>query len=173
MLTESSAPGKGFLADVCVAWEREADTAATLGLRVVKIRTGVALGRNGGALAKIEPAFQSFAGGILGTGKQWMPWIHVDDLVAMYRFAIGSNCSGALNGTAPNPVTNAKFTSELSKILHRPAFLKVPKFALQALFGEMAEMVLAGQRAMPAVPQALGFSWKFGGLEEALHNLLD
>jgi uncharacterized protein (TIGR01777 family) len=173
VLSENSAPGSGFLADVCIGWEKEADTAAALGLRVVKLRTGVVLGRDGGALEKMLPAFQAFAGGILGSGKQWMPWIHIDDLVKMYRFAIEGSCSGALNGTAPSPVTNAQFTSELGKVLHRPAFLTVPAFALRALYGEMAQMLLEGQQAVPARPRELGFSWKFGGLEEALHNLLD
>lgn len=173
VLRESSDPGKSFLAEVCVSWEKEADAASALGLRVAKIRTGIVLGRNGGALHKMLPAFQAFAGGTLGSGKQWMPWIHLDDLVAMYRFSIGVSVSGVLNGTAPNPVTNVKFTAELGKVLKRPAFLRVPEFALRALYGEMAEMVLEGQRALPMAAQELGFSWKYKTLEEALHNLLD
>lgn len=173
VLIESSAPGKGFLADVCVVWEKEADAAAAHGLRVVKVRTGVVLGRDGGALEKMLPAFQAFAGGALGSGKQWMPWIHVDDLVAMYRFAADGSFSGALNGAAPNPVTNAEFTSKLGKVLDRPAFLTVPAFVLKTMFGEMAEVLLNGQRAIPEAAREFGFSWKFPGLEEALHNLLD
>jgi uncharacterized protein (TIGR01777 family) len=173
VLTETSPPGSGFLAEVCTAWEKEADAAASLGLRVVKLRTGVVLGRAGGALAKMLPAFQAFVGGALGSGRQWMPWIHVDDLVDMCRFAIDGSFSAALNATAPNPVTNSQFTSALAKVLHRPAFLTVPAFALRALFGEMAQMLLEGQRAVPAAAKDLGFSWKYPGLEEALHNLLD
>lgn len=173
VLTESSAPGKGFLAEVCMDWERAADAAIGLGLRVAKIRTGIALGREGGALAKMLPVFRAFAGGALGTGKQWMPWIHVDDLVAMYQFAMDRAVSGVLNGAAPNPVTNAAFTSELGKAVHRPAFLTVPAIALQALYGEMAQVVLEGQRAVPEAAEKLGFSWKHPALGEALHNLLD
>jgi uncharacterized protein (TIGR01777 family) len=173
LLDESSAPGKDFLAEVCVGWEKWADSAARLGLRVVKIRTGIVLGKDGGALAKMLPAFRLFAGGELGSGKQWMPWIHVDDIVAMYRFAIESSVTGVLNGTAPHPVTNAEFTAKLGKVLHRPTFFRVPEFALQALYGEMSEVLLTGQRVLPAAPQAVGFQWKYPGLEEALHNLLD
>ena len=173
LLSESSGPGKGFLADTCVGWEKEADAAAGLGLRVAKIRTGIALGTDGGALAKMLPAFQAFAGGRLGSGKQWMPWIHIADLIAMYRFAIEGSVSGPLNGTAPNPVTNSKFTAELGKALGRPTVLQVPPFALRALYGEMAEMVLEGQRAVPATARELGFSWKYPELGEALHNLLE
>lgn len=173
MLTETSPPGQGFLAETCVGWEKEADAATALGLRVAKIRTGIVLGEDGGALPQMLPAFQMFAGGTLGSGKQWMPWIHVDDLVAMYRFAIESTATGPLNGTAPNPVTNATFTATLGKVLHRPTFMRVPEFALHALFGEMAGMVLEGQRVLPTAAQDLGFSWKYPGLEEALHNLLD
>jgi uncharacterized protein len=172
VLTEDAAAGKGFLADICVAWEREADAAAGLGLRLAKIRTGIVLGREGGALQKMLPAFLAFAGGKLGSGKQWMPWIHIDDLVDMYSFAIETTVSGALNGTAPKPVTNAAFTNELGRAVQRPAFLTVPKFALDALFGEMARMLLDGQRAVPAAAQRLGFTWSYPGLGEALHNLL-
>jgi uncharacterized protein (TIGR01777 family) len=173
VLSETSAPGKGFLADVCVGWEREADAAMGLGLRVVKIRTGVALSRDGGALPKMTPAFRAMAGGMLGSGKQWMPWIHVDDLVEMFRFAVEGQMSGALNGTAPNPVTNATFTQEMGRVLKRPTFLRVPEFALHAMMGEMAQMVLEGQRAVPAAARELEFTWKYQGLGEALRNLLD
>jgi uncharacterized protein (TIGR01777 family) len=173
VVDETSAPGHGFLAETCVGWEREADAAAALGLRVVKMRTGIVLGKDGGALPQMLPAFRAFSGGTLGSGKQWMPWIHVDDLVAMYLFAINNAVSGALNGTAPNPVTNAKFTTELGKVLHRPTFLQVPSFALHALYGEMADMVLDGQRVLPNAPRDLGFQWKFKEVGEALHNLLD
>jgi uncharacterized protein (TIGR01777 family) len=173
VLTESSGPGKNFLAEVCVGWEKEADAASALGLRVAKIRTGIVLGQDGGALPAMVPTFQAFAGGTLGSGKQWMPWIHVDDLVAMYRFAIEGSVKGVMNGTAPNPATNAAFTAELGKVLHRPAFLRVPEFMLRAFLGEMAQIVLSGQRVLPAAAQDLGFAWKFKGLGEALHNLLD
>ncbi len=120
VLNENSGPGQGFLPEVCLGWEKWADVASQLGLRVVKIRTGIALGKGGGALAKMLPAFRLFAGGELGDGKQWMPWIHLDDLVAMFRFAVEGSAVGTLNGTAPNPVTNSQFTAELCKVLHRP-----------------------------------------------------
>jgi uncharacterized protein (TIGR01777 family) len=172
LLIESSLAGSGFLPDVCAGWERAADGAAALGVRVVKIRTGIALGREGGALERMLPAFVAFAGGKLGSGNQWMPWIHVDDLVSMYRFASEKEISGVLNGVAPKPVTNAEFTRELGKVLHRPAFLTVPEFALRALYGEMAQVILESQRAVPAAAQKLGFNWKYPGVDQALRNLL-
>jgi uncharacterized protein (TIGR01777 family) len=172
-LIESAAPGSGFLADICQEWEHGAEAAAKLGLRVVKIRTGIALGRDGGALAAMLPVFRFFAGGSFGSGRQWMPWIHVDDLVEMFRFAIENPISGALNGTAPNPVTNSQFTVELAHALHRPAFLRIPAFALETLLGEMSVAVLGSQRAYPAAAQALGFNWRYAELGEALRNLLN
>jgi len=172
LLDENSGPGTGFLAQACIGWEKWADAAVPLGLRVAKIRTGIVLGKDGGALAKMLPAFRLFAGGELGSGKQWMPWIHVDDLVAMFLFAIEGSAAGALNGTAPNPVTNKEFTAKLGKVLRRPTFFRIPEFALQGLYGEMAEVLLTGQRVIPVAAQSLGFQWKYPGLEEALHNLL-
>jgi uncharacterized protein (TIGR01777 family) len=172
-LFEPSPPGSGFLAEVCRQWESEADAATSLGLRVVRIRTGIALGQGGGALSAMLPSFKLYAGGTFGSGRQWMPWIHVDDLVELFRFAVENPVSGPVNGTAPDPVTNARFTSELAQVLHRPAFLRIPAFALNLLMGEMATVVLASQRAYPAAAQALGFHWRFSRLGEALHDLLN
>jgi uncharacterized protein len=171
-LFESSPPGSGFLADVCRQWESEADAAVALGLRVAKIRIGIALGHGGGALAAIVPAFKLCAGGTFGSGRQWMPWIHVDDLVDLLRFAVENPVTGAINGTSPDPVTNARFTSELGQALHRPVLLRIPAFVLQTLMGEMSTAVLGSQRAYPAAAQALGFHWRFSRLGEALHDLL-
>ncbi|MDQ6665927.1 MAG: TIGR01777 family oxidoreductase [Acidobacteriota bacterium] len=171
VLTESSKPGKGFLPEVCVEWEKQADLAESLGLRVVKLRIGVVLGKGGGALEKMVPAFEKFAGGTLASGKQWMSWIHLDDLVAMMRFAMDQPVSGAWNGTAPNPVTNAKFTEALGQALHKPAFLKVPAFALKALYGEMASVMLASDRVLPKAAEAGGFHFQYPELGTALKEI--
>ncbi len=168
MLDEQSPAGKGYLAEVCQEWEREADRAQTLGLRVLKMRIGIALGSEGGALKAMLPAFRAFAGGTLGTGRQWMSWIQVDDLVAMFRRAVEGSASGVWNGTAPNPATNAQFTAALGKALGRPAFLQIPPVALRALFGEMADSMVTGARVLPKAAGADGFTWKYPDLESAL-----
>ena len=171
ILTESSSPGRGFLPEVCMEWEKQADLAQALGMRVVKLRIGVVLGRDGGALAKMAPAFKSFAGGKLGSGRQWMSWIHVDDIVAMLRYAIDRPIAGVLNGTAPAPVSNAKFTEELAAALHRPAVMSVPGFAVKALFGEMAGVMLASQRVVPKAAEAAGFQFQYPEVRAALKNI--
>jgi uncharacterized protein (TIGR01777 family) len=168
ILDETSAPGTGFLAGLCEEWEREADRALALGIRVVKIRVGVVIGRDGGMLQKMIPAFRAFAGGSLGSGKQWHSWIHADDLVAMFRRAAEQNISGVWNGTAPNPVTNAQFTAQLGQALSRPAFLQIPPFALKLIFGELADSMLTGARALPNAAQAAGFQWQYPNLTAAL-----
>lgn len=168
LLDETSAAGSGFLADVCKEWEHEADRATELGMRVVKIRIGIVLGREGGMLQKMVPAFRAFAGGRLGSGKQWVSWIHVDDLAAMFQQAVEQNVSGVWNGTAPNPVTNAEFTAELGKALSRPAFLEIPPFALKLFFGELSESMLTGARVLPHAAQRFGFNWKYPDLASAL-----
>jgi uncharacterized protein len=172
-LTEDSAGGSGFLAELCREWEEEADAATALGLRVAKVRIGVVLGKEGGALPIMLPPFKLFAGASFGSGRQWTPWIHVDDLVEMFRYAVENQVSGVLNGTSPNPVTNSQFSSELGKVLHRPAFLKIPEFALKAMLGEMSQALLGSIRAYPAAAQALGFQWRHTQLGEALRNLLN
>ena len=171
-LTEASAPGAGFLPDVCVAWEREAQAAEALGMRVARIRIGVALDRRGGALRRMLPAFRMGAGGKLGDGRQWMSWIHLDDLAALFRFAVTNPVSGPVNAVAPQPVTNADFTRELGRALHRPALLPVPKLALRVLFGEMSEILLASQRAIPQAAETAGFRFRFPQLGPALADLL-
>jgi uncharacterized protein len=170
--TEESPPGDDFLASVCVAWEREAFRARDFGLRVAVLRTGVVLGNDGGALATMLPPFKLGAGGVVGSGKQWMSWIHVDDIVGIYLAAIDRG-DGAYNATSPNPVTNAEFTKALGKALHRPTFLPVPEFALKGMLGEGASVVTTGQRVIPE--RTLGelrYEFRFPQLAEALQNLL-
>ncbi|CAB4930475.1 unannotated protein [freshwater metagenome] len=170
---ESAPAGSDFLADVCVAWEREALAAEALGLRVVLIRTGVVLDPSGGALKTMLPPFKLGVGGPVAGGGQYMPWIHVDDIVGLYLAALDdANWKGAVNGTAPEPVTNAAFSKALGRALHRPAFAPVPGFALRLLYGDMAEIVTEGQRAVPARALAAGYSFKHRDLDEALASAL-
>ena len=172
VLTETSSPGNGFLAEVCREWEAQADLAKPLGMRVVKIRIGIVLGKSGGALAKMLPAFRYFAGGRLGSGTQWMSWVHLDDLVELMRYAVEHPLRGVVNGTAPNPVTNREFTAELASALSRPAIVPVPKFALKLAFGEMGEILTQSQRVLPRAALASGFHFRYPDLGPALRNLL-
>ena len=171
ILTESSAPGSGFLPEVCVAWEREAQAAEAFGIRVVRVRTGIVLDAHGGALARMLPPFRMGAGGRLGSGRQWMSWIHLEDLVGLFQFAVESQVRGPLNAVAPNPVTNSDFTRELARALRRPALFPVPEFALRLLFGEMAAVLLASQRIAPGAAGAAGFPFRFPQLAPALESL--
>lgn len=167
---ESDGPGTDFLARVCTAWEATATGARDLGMRVACVRSGIALGTDGGALAKILPPFRLGAGGIIGTGKQWFSWIHIEDLVGVYLLAV-DGAEGVLNGTAPNPVTNAEFTRALGAALHRPTFLPVPTFALRAMLGEGADALLEGQRVLPQRTMELGYAFRHPTLDEALVSL--
>jgi uncharacterized protein (TIGR01777 family) len=172
VLTENSHPGDDFLARVVMEWERAAALAEALGIRVVQLRFGIVLG-NGGALAKMLPPFRLGLGGRLGSGKQWMSWIHIADLTNLISFAISSSgVHGPVNATAPNPVTNAEFTKGLAAALHRPAIFPVPRFALKLLLGEMADAVLASQRVLPKAAQSAGFRFQFPELRTALPSLL-
>ena len=168
-LSESAPPGDDFLARTCVEWEGAAAGLEALGLRVVRVRIGVVLSAEGGALAKMIPVFRAFAGGPVGRGSQWMSWIHRDDLVELIGFALEKQAvSGALNGTAPEPARNREFAHALGKALQRPAIAPAPAAAVRLLFGEMATLVLDGQRVMPEKALALGFRFRFPHLEEAL-----
>jgi uncharacterized protein len=170
VLTEESSRGNDFLADVCRDWERIAMEAATVS-RVVRLRTGVVLGKGGGALPPMALPFRFLVGGPVGSGTQYLSWIHIDDWVAMVRWALQTDAvSGAINATAPAPVTNAEFARTLGRALHRPSFMRTPAFALRLLLGaEMAEaLVLGGQRVLPARAEAMGFAFKHGALESAL-----
>jgi len=170
---ESTPPGDDFLAAVCVAWEREAARAGELGLRVVAVRTGVVLDADGGALAKMLTPFKLGVGGPVAGGDQYLPWIHVDDLVALYLAALdGEDWQGAYNASAPEPVTNQAFGKALGRALHRPAILPVPGFALRLLYGDMAEIVTEGQRAVPERALAQGFAFRHADLDEALADSL-
>ena len=171
---ESTPPGDDFLAGVCVAWEREALAAEALGLRVAIIRTGIVLDAAGGALAKMLPFFKLGIGGPVAGGGQYMPWIHLDDLVGMYLAAIDEPAwTGPLNGAAPEPATNRVFSKVLGRVLRRPAFAPVPRLAVQALYGRMAEIVAEGQRAVPQRPLELGFRFRHPELEPALRDALE
>jgi len=172
VLTESSTPGSGFLADVCRGWEKEADRAAEFGLRVIKLRIGFVLGRDGGALAQMVPAFRAFAGGRLGSGKQWMPWIHVNDVAEMFVHVVENDIAGVLNAAAPNPVTNAVFTREMGKALHRPALFAIPPFALKLAFGELGQHMLDSSRVIPEAAMKAGFPFRYPELAVALRDLL-
>ncbi len=173
ILLESSSPGTGYLADVCKAWEEEACAAEALGMRVVRVRIGIVLDPKGGALQRMLPPFRMGVGGKLGGGRQWMSWIHIQDLVEMFRFAAEKPAvRGVLNGTSPFPVVNADFTRALASVLRRPALFPTPEFVMHLMFGEMASLLFASQRVLPKQPEAAGFSFGFPQLTGALADLL-
>ncbi len=175
LLTEASAPGAGFLAELAREWEAEAEKASELGLRVVILRNGLVLSRAGGFLATILKPFRLGLGGHVGTGKQWLPWIHVEDEVGIIRHAMANDSvSGVLNAVAPEPVTNAELTTVLGRALHRPTVMAAPAFALRlALGGEMAEeLLLASQRAMPVRTLESGYKYQHPLLEPSLRDLV-
>jgi uncharacterized protein (TIGR01777 family) len=173
VLDENSAPGSGFLADVCQAWENATQPAAAAGIRVVHMRFGVVLAPGSGALAKMLPIFRFGLGGRLGSGKQWMSWIGVGDLVAAVLFVLDStSVAGAVNFTSPQPVTNAGFTRALARQLHRPAVLPAPAFALRLALGTMAdEALLSSARALPRKLLNAGFRFSQGSIEESLTHV--
>lgn len=171
-IDESSPPGDDFLAHVVRDWERAADEAKALGVRVVKLRIGLVLGDEGGVLAKMVPAFRLFAGGPVGSGEQMMPWVHVDDVVGLILFTIDHDeAQGAINVTAPNPVTMDLFARELGRSLGRPSAMRVPSLAVRALLGEAATPVLTGQCARPREALRLGYKFRFNELPAALDDL--
>jgi uncharacterized protein len=172
VLVEGSEAGSGFLADVCMEWEQEAQEAEKLGVRVVRARIGMVLDARGGALQKMLPPFRMGVGGRIGSGRQWMAWIHVEDLVGMIGMALDSTVSGAMNAVAPAPVTNAEFTRALAAALHRPAVLPVPPVALKLLFGQMAEVILASQRVVPEAASRAGYGFRYPEIGPALANVL-
>jgi uncharacterized protein (TIGR01777 family) len=173
VLEETAAPGNDFLADVCKAWEAASQPARASGVRVVNPRIGIVLGQGGGALAKMLTPFKLGVGGRLGSGRQWMPWIHIDDLVGLLLHAANhSEIEGPMNGAAPNPVTNREFTSTLARALHRPAILPAPAFALKLALGEFAEVLLGSQRVSPAVAERTGYVFQYPELAGALRAIL-
>lgn len=168
-ITEESSLADDFLANVCKAWEAEAMKAKSLGLRVAVVRTGVVLGKNGGALKKMLPIFKLGAGGPVGSGRQYMSWIHVDDLASMYLEIIKNpSVEGPLNATAPYPATSKDFAKQLGKTLGRPAFAPAPSFALKLVFGEMSQVLLEGQKVLPVKFKEKKYRFKFPTLEMAL-----
>lgn len=173
-LTEVSTHGTGFLAEVCEQWEAAAKPAVDAGIRTVYLRTGIVLSPKGGALKKLLPLFKLGVGGKFGNGKQWQSWISIDDEIGAIEYLLTSNVSGAVNLTAPNPVTNAEFTKVLASVLKRPAIVPVPTFAPKILLGgELADALLfTGQRVIPAALNASGYSFKHTTLESALRSLL-
>lgn len=173
-LTESSQPGNDFLSEIAKEWESEALKAESLGIRVVRARFGVILSKRGGALPQMIRPFQFGVGGKIGTGKQWMSWITLDDVVAILRLALESaNVAGALNVVSPQPVTNADFTKFLAAALHRPALFPAPAFALRLLLGEMADaLLLSSQRVLPTQLQKLNYQFHHPDLATALVSIL-
>lgn len=173
IVSEETAAGDDFLARVSVQWEKEAEAASGARTRVACIRTGLVLGTEGGALPEMLLPFKLGAGGPVGSGRQYWPWIHRDDWVALVEWTIGTAAaSGAINATAPNPVTNKAFARALGRALHRPAFMPAPGFALRLVLGEMADaLLLSGQRAVPARAERLGFSFRYAQVDEALASL--
>jgi uncharacterized protein len=170
-VTEDAAPGDDFLARVCVTWEHEASRAAEHGLRVAMLRTGVVLDEEGGALAKMLPFFRLGLGGPVAGGRQYLSWIHADDVVGLYLAALDDAAwQGAINATAPAPVTNRDFSRALGRALRRPAFAPVPGLAVRALYGDMAEIVTTGQRAIPERALAHGFAFRHTDLDEGLRQ---
>jgi uncharacterized protein len=173
VVTEASGQGKGFLADLCAAWDAAANAAREIGMRVVNLRFGAILAPEDGALGKMLPIFRMGLGGKLGSGKQWMNWIALADVVRAVEFLMTQPEDGPFNVVAPNPVTNADFTQTLCKVLRRPAFLTVPAFALRLAFGEIAdEALLTSTRALPERLLKAGFHFEFPALEGALRAML-
>ena len=173
-LTESSPAADDFLARLCQEWEHAAFAASASHVRVVVVRTGVVLGRAGGALAQMLPPFKLGAGGPIGSGRQFLPCIHLHDLVKLFVTAMEDDrYRGAVNGVAPEPVTSRTFARALGRALHRPAILPTPSLALRAIFGEAAVVLLASQRVEPEVAKRLGFVWEFPSLDAALHDIVD
>jgi uncharacterized protein (TIGR01777 family) len=170
-VTEETGPGDDFLARVCIAWEREAAAARELGLRVAMLRTAVVLDKDGGALSKMLPFFRLGIGGPVAGGRQYLPWIHADDVVGVYLAALdGASWDGPINACAPEPATNRDFSRALGRALRRPAFAPVPGFAVRLLYGDMAEIVTTGQRALPMRALEHGYAFQHTDLERALRD---
>ena len=173
ILPDSARPGSGYLAELCSDWEDAALEAESLGVRVVRLRIGIVLGKNGAAFEKLRKVFNFGIGGRLGSGRQWMPWIHLDDLrAAILHAVLSETLSGPVNGTAPNPERNADLTRIFAAALHRPAIFPAPAFALKLILGEFSTALLRSPRAIPAALEANGFHFRFPTLEDALADLI-
>lgn len=171
-VTESSAAGDNFLAGVCKEWEAESRRAEDAGIRTVLLRTGIVLSKDGGALGTMLTPFKLGVGGVVGSGKQWMSWISMDDEIAIINFAIeNENIRGAVNAVSPNPATNEEFTKTLGEVLYRPTFIPLPEFAVSMIFGEMGDaLLLASTKVMPKRLEDAGFEFKFPNLKEAIED---
>jgi hypothetical protein len=171
-ITEESPPGNDFLASICIEWEKKANEGQALGLRVALVRVGIVLDREGGALAKMLTPFKLFVGGPVGSGRQWMSWIHHEDMVGLFLLGLDhSQATGPINGTAPNPVTNKQFAKALGKAMHRPSFFKTPGFMLRLTLGKVAEVITTGQRVLPKKALQLGYQFRFPELDAALADI--
>jgi uncharacterized protein (TIGR01777 family) len=175
ILDETSDPGEGFLPETCLAWESATAAAETAGVRVVRLRIGVVLAAEGGALAKLVPIFRAGLGGRTGDGRQWMSWITIDDLVEAIVFALACDqLVGPVNAVGPRPEMNAEFTRVLARVLHRPAIAPVPAFVVRTIFGEMGhEILLSSTRVLPRQLERAGFAFRHSNLRSALEAVLD
>lgn len=171
-LTETSSSGSTFLAEVCREWEAESRRAEDLGIRTVLLRTGIVLSKDGGALGTMLLPFKMGVGGVIGSGKQWMSWISLDDHIAAIKYALeNDNVRGAVNSTSPNPVTNEEFTATLGEVLYRPTFIPLPEFAVSMLLGEMGDaLLLASTKVLPKRLDDAGFEFRFPHLKEAIED---
>lgn len=170
---ESHAPGDDFLANVCKEWELEARRAESAGVRVALIRTGIVLSKNGGALPRMLTPFKFFIGGKIGSGAQWMPWIHLDDHLGVIKYIIGNqSLNGAVNLSAPQPAMMKEFARALGKAMHRPSIFPVPGFVLKVMLGQMSSLVLEGQRAVPKKLLSAGYQFQYPDLLTALKDVL-
>lgn len=171
-LDETDSGGNDFLANLCKEWEEEALHARNLGIRTAVVRLGIVLGIGGGALSKMVPQFKFCLGGPIGSGRQYLSWIHISDLTRLFLFLMErKGLEGIFNGTAPNPVTNREFAKTLGKVLHRPVWLPVPGFILKLALGGVADTILTGQKILPKKTLEAGFTFRFSHLEEALRDL--
>jgi len=172
-LTEKSPPAADFMANICVEWEKAAQAVEEAGVRCALVRIGIVLDKQGGALPQMLTPFKLFIGGPVGSGKQYMSWIHHEDLLGLFLLALDrTEVTGPLNGTAPNPVTNRAFSRALGAALHRPSFLPTPAFGLRILLGQVAQVVATGQRVLPKVALQMGYQFKFPTIDAALANIL-
>ena len=172
--TEDSPPGDDFLAELCQAWEAEAQKAETAGIRAVQVRIGLVLGKDGGVLQPMLTPFKMGVGGKLGSGKQWMSWVHLDDVIGIILYALENpQISGVLNATAPVPIRNTDFTKTLGRVLKRPTLFRVPTFALKLKLGEFTEFVLMSQRVLPKKTLSSGYEFRHTDLESALRESLE
>lgn len=172
-VTEQTKPVAGFTHDLCAAWEAAALAAEKLGVRVCLVRTGVVLGKGGGSMAKMLPAFRLGLGGPLGKGQHWFPWIHLEDMAKIYAWLVkNEQVSGVFNASAPNPATNAEFTKALGKALNRPTIFPMPEAVLKVLFGEMAELLLVSNKMLPQRLIKENFEFTYPALDAALNNII-